>query len=40
MHRTVGIALGLVVVILFFAVIGGARPERTTSPSQAAISQR
>jgi hypothetical protein len=40
MQRTFGVALGLVIVILFFAVIGGARPERTTSPSQAPISQR
>jgi hypothetical protein len=40
MHRTVGVALGLVVVILFFAVISGTRPAPATSPSQSAISQR
>jgi heme A synthase len=41
MHRTVGAAIGLVVVILFFATISGRMAkESPAQPSRATMSQR
>ena len=42
MHRTVGAAIGLVVVILFFATISGrmSKESQPAQPMQATMTQR